>query len=166
MSLFDHKLSLSELLRQIPEDVFKQLSQETKVDYYTKVLYGKVLFYLLLYGLLKEDRLGRRGIADLYASPHFGTLFNLPPEKKRISHSSLSERLSVVKTCYFEKLYAAIYARFSALYPAQKIGGLTLQRVDSSLVREASNKLKEGLNRDNGNAKGKMIKYTMNYDGM
>jgi hypothetical protein len=107
-----------------------------------------------------------RGIADLYASPPFRTLFNLPLEKKKISHSSLSERLSVVETGYFKKLYEVIYERFSALYPAQTIGGLTLQRVDSSLVGEASNKLKEGLNWGNEGTKGKMIKYTMNYDGM
>jgi hypothetical protein len=167
MAVFsNHKLALSRLFQIIPEALFNQLSKETKVDYYTKVLYGKVLFYLLLYALLTDDKLGQRGIADLYASPHFRMLFNLRLEKKKISHSSLSERLSVVEIDYFKKLYEIIYERFSVLYPAQRIGGLKLQRVDSSLVAEASNKLEEGLNWGNENNKGKMLKYTISYDGM
>jgi hypothetical protein len=59
-----------------------------------------------------------------------------------------------------------MYTRYSALYPTKTLAGLTLQRVDSSLVSEVSNKLKEGLTWGNENGKGKMVKYTMNYDGM
>jgi hypothetical protein len=67
----------------IPEELFSQLAQDTKVDYYAKALHGKMLFYLLLYSLLMDDRLGQRGIAELYASPVFRTLFNLQLGKKR-----------------------------------------------------------------------------------
>ena len=41
-----------------------------------------------------------------------------------------------------------------------------LQRVDSTLVRETCNKLKEGLIWGNEHKRGKMIKYTLDYDGM
>jgi hypothetical protein len=167
MAIFtDHKVQLTQLLKIIPEDLFEQLALDTKVDYYAKALHGKMLFYLLLYSLLMDDRLGQRGIADLYASPVFRTLFNLQTEKKTLSHSSISERLSKVKVEYFKQIYEVMYERYSKLYPAKTLAGLTLQRVDSSLVSEVSNKLKEGLTWGNENGKGKMVKYTMNYDGM
>jgi transposase len=44
--------------------------------------------------------------------------------------------------------------------------GMKLQRVDSSLVTDVSNRLKEGLTCGNIHKKGKMLKYTINYDGM
>lgn len=167
MAIFtEHKVQLAELLKIIPEELFSQIAFDTQVDYYTKVLYGKVIFYLLLYALLSDERLGQRGIAELYSSPHFRALFNLELGKTRISHSSVSERLSKIETEYFEQLYEIIHNRYSALYPSETLCGLTLQRVDSSLVSEVSNKLKEGLTWGNENKKGKMLKYTINYDGM
>jgi len=167
MAIFhNHKLRLAELFKVIPEALFAQIAKDTNVDYYCKVLNGKLLFYLLLYAMLMEDKLGQRGIADLYSSPHFRALFNLNLVKETISHSSLSERLSMVEADFFKQLYEEIYRRFSTLYPAQTIGGLKLQRVDSSLVKEMSNKLKEGLSHVNMYKKSKMIKYTIAYDGM
>jgi hypothetical protein len=67
------------------------------------VLHGKILFALLLLSLLSEDRLGQRGMADLYASPHFRAMFNLASKRGKLSHSSLSERLSKVDVTYFKK---------------------------------------------------------------
>jgi hypothetical protein len=46
------------------------------------------------------------------------------------------------------------------------IAGMKLQRVDSPLVAEVSNRVEEGLRWVNGKKKGKMLKYTINYDGM
>lgn len=167
MAVFtNHKVKLGELLKIIPEELFSQVAQSTQVDYYTKVLSGKVLFYLLLYALLTEDRLGQRGIADLYRSPSFRVLFNLHLVKDRISHSSLSERLSVIEVEFFRQMYECIYKRYCSHYPAKTLSGLHLQRVDSSLVCETSNKLKEGMTCGNEYKKKKMLKYTITYDGM
>lgn len=45
MSVFrDHKVSASELLDVIPEELLSNLSQTTKDDYYTKILHDKKLF--------------------------------------------------------------------------------------------------------------------------
>ena len=167
MAIFgNHKLQLAELFKVIPEELFVSISKDTNVDYYSKVLNGKLLFYLLLYALLMDDKLGQRGIADLYASPHFRVLFNLNFTKGKISHSSLSERLSKVKPDYFGQIYEEIYHRFSLLYPSKTIGGLKLQRVDSTLVAETSNKLAAGMTCGNEYKKSKMLKYTITYDGM
>jgi hypothetical protein len=83
MSIFtEHKTDLPDLIRLIPEELFSGMAADTQVDYCSKVLYGRVMFYLLPYSLMSTDRLGQRGIAELYASPHFRVLFNLGRKRK------------------------------------------------------------------------------------
>jgi hypothetical protein len=135
------------------------------VDHYSKVLSGKLTFYLFLYGMLRINRLSRRGLVDAFSSPVFRLMFN-PSGKKTISHSSLSERLSVIETDFFRKAYECIYRRFSSLYTKKEIAQFHLQRVDSTLVAEAGNRLSAGMTCGNDHVKKKMIKYTINFDGM
>ena len=45
-------ISVSDLLRLIPEDLLARLSAETKVDYQVKKLYGRNVFTLLLLSLI------------------------------------------------------------------------------------------------------------------
>jgi hypothetical protein len=150
----------------IPEELFAKIAHDMQVDYYAKVLYGKILFYLLLYALLMADRPGQRSIAGLYASSAFRALFSPELKKHSVSHRSISERLSKVEVSYFEKLYEIMYERYPALYPLEKLCGLTLQRADSSPVSDASTGLHEGLSWGNERKKGKMLNYTINFDGM
>lgn len=166
MRLFNHKISLCELLKEIPEDELARIAQDTQVDYCTKVLSGKRMFYLLLYGMLSVDRLSQRSLSDLFSSPLFRTMFNLEGVKKTISHSSISDRLSIIDLGFFSGVYEAIYTRFSSLYTPDQVAGMNLQRVDSTLVRESSNKLKVGLTCGNAQQKHKMLKYTLNFNGM
>jgi hypothetical protein len=167
MALFKkHTLQLSKLLQLIPEEIFLQIAEDTNVDYYSKVLTGKLMFNLLFYAILTVDRLGQRGLADLFASPQFRLLFQAEIKKKHIAHSSISERLSVMNVDFFKQVYESVYREFSRLYPCKSIAGMKLQRVDSSLVSETSRKLKEGMTCGNEYKKKKMLKYTINYDGM
>jgi len=166
MSIFrEHKIGISCLIREIPEMELTRLSLKTNVDYYSKVLSGKLVFYLLLYGMLQIDRLSQRGLRDAFKSPLFRTLFNYRG-KKEITHSSISERLSVIKVEFFKDAYDCIYKRFSSLYSKKEIAGMYLQRVDSTLVKATCNKLKEGMTYGNQYGKSQLLKYTMNYDGM
>ena len=166
MAIFSkHKVNLADLIREIPESELTRLSMKTRVDYCTKVLYGKLVFYLLLYGMLRIDRLSQRGLRDAFGSPWFRTLFNYRG-KKEISHSSISERLNVIEVDFFRESYECIYKHFSSIYSKKEISGMSLQRVDSTLVKESCNKLKEGMTCGNAYGKSKMLKYTMNYNGM
>jgi len=168
MSIFKkHKLELSALLREIPDKELDKLSDKTHVDYCSKVLRGRLMFYLLIYGILRVDRFSQRGLSDAFSSPFFRTIFNYRG-KQGISHSSISERLSVINIDFFRSCYECIYQRFSSLYTKKEIAGMNLQRVDSTLVVESSNKLKEGLKCHNSykNKNKKQIKYTFTFDGM
>ncbi|MDR2681225.1 MAG: IS4 family transposase [Tannerella sp.] len=165
MPLFkNHTLPLSELLKLIPDPLFVQIAKDTGVDYYAKVLTGKMMFNLLFFAMLTMERTGQRGLADLFSSPQFRMLFPVKKGKTRLSHSSISERLSEMNVDFFREVYECIRVRFSEVYPAQSIGGVLLQRVDSTLVAETSGKLKEGMTCGNEYKKKKMLKFTLNYD--
>lgn len=165
MSLFNHKISLKDIIREIPDMELSRLSRESNVDYCTKVLTGKLVFYLLFYGMLRIDRLSQRGLADAFSSPMFKLIFDASG-KKTISHSSISERLSVIDLGFFKGAYDSIYKRLSSLYTTNELEKMHLERVDSTLVAEAGNKLSQGMTCGNEYKKKKMIKYTMNFDGM
>ena len=154
-----------QLLRQIPDEHILKIATKSKVDHYAKVLNGRLMFYLFLSGILRTDKLSQRGLADSFSSPLFRTLFNFKG-KATISHSSISDRLSTMNTVFFRECYETIYHIFSFLYSTREIENLCLQRVDSTLVSEACNCLQQGISCGNLYGKKKMMKYTINFDGM
>ena len=48
------KINIKHLLGFIPEALIAHLSLTTKIDHYAKVLHGKKMFYLLMYGILEN----------------------------------------------------------------------------------------------------------------
>lgn len=126
----------------IPEALLSHLSESTKVDHYSKVLHGKKMFYLLLYGILENDRLSQRTLEDTFNDSVFKLLFNLE-ESETICRSSISERLSKIDSDFFKQIYECIYEQFSEAYSTSEKQEYNLIRVDSSMVSEASCKLLE-----------------------
>lgn len=105
MAIFkDHKVGVADLLQVVPEALLAHLSENTKVDYYSKVLHGKKLFYLLMYGILENDRLSQRTLEDTFNDPVFKMLFNLE-QSENVCRSSISERLSKIDSDYFKQIY-------------------------------------------------------------
>ncbi len=164
MSVFkDHKVTASEILNVIPEALLSHLSETTKVDHYSKVLHGKKMFYLLLYGLLNNERLSQRSLEDTFNDSVFKLLFNLDQEDK-VRRSSISERLSKIDSNYFKEIYQCIYTQFSDLYSSTERDKYNLIRVDSSMVYDLSGKLIEGLNHNSCGKKA--VKYSLAFDGL
>jgi hypothetical protein len=48
------KVTVKQLLSMIPDQALSELAVKTGVDYQAKVLFGKSMFYLLLYGLAER----------------------------------------------------------------------------------------------------------------
>jgi hypothetical protein len=164
MTIFkDHKISISQLLDVIPEALLSHLSERTKVDYYSKVLHGKKLFYLLMYGILENDRLSQRTLEDTFNDPVFKMLFNLD-QSESVCRSSISERLSKIDSDFFKQIYQCIYDQFSDVYTTTDRQKYNLIRVDSTIVSETCNKLMEGLS-DNQSGKT-AVKYSTAFDGI
>lgn len=163
MAIFkDHKISIKQLLGYIPEALIANLSLTTKIDHYAKVLHGNKLFYLLLYGILNNEKLSQRTLEDTFNDYVFKVLFNLD-EDERIRRSSISERLSKIDPDYFRQIYECIYEQFSELYSPTEREKYNLIRVDSTMVSETVGKLTEGLDNKSGK---KAVKYSISFDGI
>jgi hypothetical protein len=163
MSVFKgHKVSVNQLLRVIPEALLSKLSQTSKVDYYTKVLHGKKMFYLLLYGILENEKLSQRTLEDTFNDPIFKNLFDLDASET-VVRSSISERLSKIDADYFSQIYQCIYGQFKNSYPSNDSAKHRLVHVDSSMVSEASTRLIKGIDHKNGK---KSVKYSVAFDGL
>ncbi|HAO09528.1 MAG TPA: IS4 family transposase [Chryseobacterium sp.] len=163
MSVFkDHKISLKHILEFIPKALLSHLSATTKVDYYSKVLHGEKMFYLLLFCIFDNEKLSQRTLEDTFNSSGFKALFGLG-EEERIRRSSISERLSKIDPHYFKEIYAHMYERFSELYDRTEIEKYNLIRVDSTTVSHAASRLKEGMSNNSGK---KLLKFSFSFDGI
>lgn len=163
MSVFkDHKVGVNELLQVIPESLLAKLSSTTKVDHYAKVLHGQKLFYLLMYGVLENDRLSQRSLEDTFNDPFFKQLFHLN-EDERVRRSSISERLSKIDPDYFKQIYDCIYDQFSRHYSSKDQEKYNLIRVDSTMVSDVTGKMVTGLDNKSGK---KTTKYSVSFDGL
>jgi len=156
----DHKISLKQVLEFIPEALLSHLSATTKVDYYSKVLHGRKMFYLLLFCIFDNEKLSQRTLEDTFNSSGFKALFGLGEEEK-IRRSSISERLSKIDSNYFKEIYEQMYGKFSALYSKTEIEKYNLIRVDSTIVADTCNKLKEGIDQKSGK---KLVKFSFSFD--
>jgi hypothetical protein len=139
------------------------LSEYTGVDHYSKVLHGKKMFYLLLYGILENDRLSQRSLEDTFNDSIFKILFGLD-EDERIRRSSLSERVGKIDPDYFRQIYDCVYEQFSSCYSGLECEKNNLIRVDSTLVRDLSCRMVEGFN-DNQHS-NKSVKFSVAFDGL
>lgn len=163
MAIFkDHNITVKQLLGFIPEALIANLSLTTKIDHYAKVLHGNKLFYLLLYGILDNDRLSQRSLEDTFNDSVFKILFNLDEDEK-VRRSSISERLSRVDPDYFRQIYEFIYEQFSGVYTLTQRKQYNLIRVDSTIVSETAGKLSEGI--VNPGSSKKAVKYSLAFDG-
>ena len=164
------KINIQKILGLIPDDLLSTLSKDTKVDYCAKVLYGQRIFNLLLYGILTTDRTSQRTLEDLFGSDLFKALFCYEDGMK-VSHSSISARLSKIDPEFFRLAYEAIYAEFSKFFTTEEQLKHRIIRVDSSMVAETCNKLKKGLapgdkKKNNPEKTVKQLKYTFAFDGL
>lgn len=164
------KINVQKILGLIPDGLLSTLSKDTKIDYCSKVLYGKRLFNLLLYGILTTDRTSQRTLEDLFKSDLFKTMFSYDAGMK-ISRSSISTRLSTIDPEFFRLAYESIYTEFSKFFPKEEQLKYRIIRVDSSMVAETCNKLKKGLSPGRKNVETpdkvvKQVKYTIAFDGL
>ncbi|CAM3398053.1 IS4 family transposase [Pontibacter korlensis] len=158
----DHQMSVSQLLELIPEQYLAQLALQSRVDRYAKVLDGRKMFYLLLYGMLENERLSQRSLEDTFNDPLFKQLFRLDA-RESVRRSSISERLSRIDAHYFSQIYECIYEQYAGLYSECERQRHLLVRVDSTLVSDTAGRLQSSV----GHASGrKAVQYTVAFDGV
>jgi hypothetical protein len=161
-------ITVKELLSIISDESLCSLAKDTNVDYCSKVLYGRSVFYMLLLGLLESDRPSLRTMEDIFNSRRFKFLFNIH-QSVSVKYNSISERLSVIDVDFFEKLFEHYYSQLSSLYSSQEILQNKIIRVDSTMVAETSSRLSQGMTVGKiGNKKvaRQQVKYTVGFDGL
>jgi hypothetical protein len=158
--LSSNTVRVADLIKLIPEDSFACLAQNTQVDYKVHKLFGRSMFYLLLYGLISDTRVGQRSLADFYNSNKFKAFARLDGSLTT-SHNSLSDRLATMPVSFFEQVYQLIYRLFSQHYDQQQAEGYSITRVDSTMVCEQAQKLEQGMSVGRKKDGKKQVKYTM-----
>lgn len=162
------KVHVWDIMRLIPDEEFAKLAKDMKTDYCAKVLTGERMIYMFIYTMLMSSDFGLRGLANAFKCLGFHKLFNVNGVSS-VAHSSISERLKSMDVQFFQKAYEILYEKVRGLYTEKEIKDHYLVRVDSSMVAESCNKLKQGMTVGRKPASGKkslkQVKYTMAYDG-
>lgn len=149
-----------DLLKLIPEDSFASIIKDTNVDFQVKKLFGRTMFFLLLYGLLDSKRSSLRTLEQSFKTNKFKVLFKIDP-LQNIKYNSLSDRLSTMNVDFFKEVYEMIYDLLSKYYTESEKLKYNIVRIDSTMVAEAANKLEQGMTLGNQtNKKSKQVKYT------
>jgi len=167
MKFKEDGIGVSDLLKLIPEELLLDIAAETNVDYQVKKLYGRNVFNLLLYALIEKERVGLRGLEDLYGSSKFKTLFNLPANTESAKYNSFSARLATMNVRFFEQAYESVYEQCSQLYDESVLSlKYKITRVDSTMVCQSACKLEQGINVGSKKDGKKQIKYTISLTNM
>ena len=149
-----------DLLKLIPEDKFASIIKDTNVDFQVKKLFGRTMFFLLLYGLLDSKRSSLRTLEQSFKTKKFKVLFKIDP-LQQIKYNSLSDRLSTMNVDFFKEAFEMLYDLLSSQYNESDRLAYNIVRVDSTMVSEAANKLEQGMILGNQTGKkSKQVKYT------
>ena len=162
-----HHVSVQAIFNLLPQDEIMKIGQTLNVDFHARKLYGCIFLKLLIYGQLLSLKLSQRKLDAIYDSPSFKAL-NRSVSSEGLSHQSISARLKVMPSEYFQDIYRTLCVMFGGLLPRTAVDGQIICAVDSTMVSETAAKLKEGM-RVGVKAKSpdarKLVKYTMSYDG-
>ncbi len=104
------------------DEFFSLLSSDLGVDNYVKKLPAKELFQVCLFSILTERDSSSRVFSNFYDN-YFFRHFAEIPSTKRLSHSSIAERIRQISPDYFKRIYAFVVDKFQELLggKAQKL---------------------------------------------
>jgi hypothetical protein len=156
-------MEVSQLLSLLPESILSELALSSQVDKYTKKLQGEVIFKLLLHCILSFKDNSLRTMESAYESLVF-RLLNVKRKGESIRFSSISERLSVIKPTYFEKLYHVCIEQYGSVLTSPKHA---LIRFDSTIVALSGKLLTVGYQIKGGDSEYlKQLKFTIGFSNL
>ena len=94
---------VSAIFSQLPEELLTQVGEETGVDHSVSRLRGALIFKLLVFSMLRSNRLSTRVLEHFYNSELFSAFSGKGGHKTR--HSSLASKLSHMNADYFAQLF-------------------------------------------------------------
>lgn len=153
-------MRVKELMQLIPEDQLEAFAIETNVDHQVKKLSGHIMFQLILFSMINRKRISLRVMEQFLKSTSFRTLTNNPDIEGK--YNSISDRISMIRSEYFEKIFYYVYDTFSKYLDEKD----SIHRYDSTMVAVSSKLFREGMRvgRKAG-ADKKQIKFTLGMHG-
>lgn len=153
-------MRVKELLQLIPEEELNVLAVETKVDHQVKKLSGLIMFQLILFSMINRKRISLRVMEEFLRSSSFRTLSNQSEIDAR--YNSLSDRISMIKSEYFEQIFHKVYDRFSKYLGEEN----DITRYDSTMVAVSCKLFSWGMKvGPNSKTDKHQIKFTMGMHG-
>lgn len=129
-------MTVKAILQSIPRRLTDKLAAETGINHSVQRLRGQVMLDLLLFGMIRSERLSTRVLEELYSSKLFGA-FSSKDKNHQTRHSSIAERLKVMSPEYFSAIFEWSYEHFSKTCKTpEKTKNLT--RFDSSMIKISS----------------------------
>jgi hypothetical protein len=164
-----NKMKVLDLLALIPSEYFEKIAKETNVDFQVKKLNGKLIFDLLLMGILESERLSLRVLEELFNTPKFKKLSAIKDDSKS-RHSSIRDRITTINHSYFEELFYKIADLLNRKYKRKDFGKYSVERFDSTMVSLSSKLLNFGMQNGLKNKEGEhsinQLKFTVGFNGL
>ncbi|MBN8789493.1 MAG: IS4 family transposase [Terrimonas sp.] len=150
-------MTAKELIGLIPEDIFEELSAETKVDAQVKKLSGEVIFKLILFSMLNSSKPSLRVMEAYLQSAQFKSFtgYDILDGK----YNSIRDRICTVNADYFAKLFEKIFLIYNKELKEEK----ALSKTDSTYVALAAKLFSIGM--ENGTNDKRFVKYSVNLKG-
>lgn len=150
-------MTVGDLLKLIPPQVFQDLAVETKVDAQVKKLSGEVIFKLILFSMLNSNKLSLRVMETFLQSASFKsfTHYDILDGK----YNSIRDRICSINAEYFEKLFATIFSIYNKELGEEK----ALAKVDSTHVTLAAKLFMDGMKI--GDKERRYVKYSVSLKG-
>ena len=151
---------ISKLLSFVSNDLLETLAVSTNVNKFSKKLQGELVFKLLLYCIVTEKDNSLRGMQSALESAVF-TTFKSKGSTGTISHSSISERLTNIKSAFFEEIfYSCVHSYKKSLGKYKE----NIIRFDSTIVSLSGKLLQTGYQLKGGDAeKYRLLKFTIGF---
>jgi Transposase DDE domain len=150
-------MTVNELLKLIPQETFRQLAAETKVDEQVKKLSGELMFTLILFSMINCQKVSLRVMETFLQSTHFKSFtgFDILDGK----YNSIRDRICTMDVGYFEQLFATIFTIYNKVLQEEK----ALSRVDSTMISLPARLLSGGIT--NNSESKRFIKYGLTLKG-
>lgn len=158
-----NKVTVKSLLSLIDTGVLETLAIDTNVNYKSKKLSGEIVFKLLLMSILDNTKISLRIMEKTFSNSLF-KIYSGVEKEESIKFNSISERLSIINSCYFEKIYEHVLL-LSKSYLDDKTSNYFIRQFDSTSLSISSKLLKKGMvnglkNKDGKHTKNQ-IKFTV-----
>lgn len=156
------------LLGYLPDSLIDRLSIEQSVDKQVKKLEGKIVFKLLLYGVLSSSQLSLNVLISLFDKVGFRSLIGVD-NSFTTKRNSLADRLISLNSDYFKDLFEESVKLFTKHFPARQINGYNVHMFDSTMVACSAKLLDFGMQTGRKSKdethKYNHLKFTIGYNG-